>query len=143
MAIHRCATPKIVGSNPAPTSKDITMDFGLAIFLAVAICIFALLFASADISTWGEVTPLPVFLGVVSAILFGWAATGYNTPAEREAKEFTVSTVNNVDIIVDGSKVINLNEKFDRDFKEGDIVYEKQGVWAANLWFDPYYSVER
>ncbi len=114
--------------------------------VAVAFTVFSLFmllsfldYASAYGNTPGGV---PFGFGLLAGLLLLWMIISFNTPVERESRPLTVSTVDNVDITVDGSKIINLNEEFDRDFEPDDKVYAKSGVWAGGLWYEGHYSTK-
>lgn len=117
--------------------------FGIVVGLGVffgALTLFSFLdYVSRYGTTHGCV---PATFAILACVPLLWAIISYNTPAERESRPLTVSTVDSVDIVVDGSDIVNLNERFDRDFEPGDKVYYKSSVVAGGLWYEGYYSTK-
>jgi len=116
------------------------MDAMILLPICAAIVIGTLLFCGALDSGGPIVIGLPVLLAIIT-----WGVGANLAPKEvLRTLECKVATVDNVDLItwVDNDNnqcVDNLNKRFGRDFKEGDIV--KVEIYKPGPYYGLYFNI--
>jgi hypothetical protein len=118
------------------------MDIGLACFVCLisGVILFFLWLVFFEQLNDGFVA-----LFVIGLSIAWWAWTGgiiYSFNSERSfyvVTTYEVQEINNIDVIVRGTEIKNMNKEFDRDLKDGEKVYElgerfKYPFYCANTW---------
>lgn len=67
-----------------------------------------------------------IFCSIFTVLMFGWTISYSNTEWEYIDLETNVKTINNIDVGILDGKVINLNQKFGRDFSDGEKLTVKK-----------------
>ena len=77
--------------------------------------------------------PKPLFISsIVPFFLFIWIYISSLEPWEYTVDTFTVQTISNIDVIVvEDSRIINVNSLFGRDFEQGELIIRKTGIDKA------------
>lgn len=75
-----------------------------------------------------------------------WSLLSYLIMDDRVPvnENLEVNTVDNIDLVVDRDKVLNLNSMFNRDFEEGDIIIKETdpSVMSLGVYYDEEVSYE-
>lgn len=113
------------------------MSASLVVGLAIVSLVICIVFLIAFFKDFDHILGfMSGMFFLVFGLLMTWISNA-NTESQENVKyvEYKVYKIDNVSVINMDGFLVNLNEKFRREFKEGDIVYYKQFPFVNGLDF--------